>query len=46
VSLTTAFPENEAKGRLTIHALIVLFSNDGIPLALLDRVIAAKMRAL
>lgn len=44
VKLATVFPDNEASGMPTIQGAIVVFSDRGTPIALLDGAIVTKLR--
>jgi ornithine cyclodeaminase/alanine dehydrogenase-like protein (mu-crystallin family) len=44
IKLTTFFPDNQAKGLPTIQAAILVFSNDGTPIALLDGTLVTQLR--
>lgn len=44
VKLVTVFPDNQAKGLPTIQAAIVVFSQTGAPVALLDGTIVTQLR--
>lgn len=44
VKLATVFPDNQAKGLPTIQAAIVVFSEAGAPMALLDGTIVTQLR--
>jgi alanine dehydrogenase len=44
VKLVTVFPDNAPKGLPTIQAAIVVFSEDGMPVALLDGTVVTHMR--
>jgi ornithine cyclodeaminase/alanine dehydrogenase-like protein (mu-crystallin family) len=44
VKLATVFPDNQAKGLPTIQAAIVVFSETGAPMALLDGTIVTQLR--
>lgn len=44
VKLATVFPDNQAKGLPTIQAAIVVFSETGTPMALLDGAIVTQLR--
>jgi len=44
VKLITYVPENARRGLPTIHAAIVVFSGEGVPLALLDGTMVTRLR--
>lgn len=44
VKLATVFPDNSAKGLPTIQAALVLFSETGAPVALLDGALVTRLR--
>jgi alanine dehydrogenase len=44
VKLVTVFPENAARSRPTIQAGILVFSEDGTPVAMLDGTIVTRLR--
>jgi alanine dehydrogenase len=44
VKLATVMPENPSKGVPTIQSVIVVFSKEGMPMALLDGTIVTKLR--
>jgi ornithine cyclodeaminase/alanine dehydrogenase-like protein (mu-crystallin family) len=44
IKLTTYFPDNQAKGLPTIQAVILVFSKEGTPIALLDGPLVTQLR--
>jgi ornithine cyclodeaminase len=44
VKLATVFPDNASRGVPSIHAVIVVFSEEGIPIALLDGTLVTRLR--
>src|SRR5688572_28746856 len=44
VKLVTVFPDNAASGRPTIHGAILVFGEDGAPVALLDGATVTRLR--